>query len=85
MTPSKSVDKARPPQQTLGPWGFHSLASPTFPGPDLWRERPRRHFSTVSTAPSTSTERKISSIESNSVENNPSKVVTQDHRIGGIE
>ena len=85
MTPPKSVDKRTPPVPALGPWGLRPGASPAFPKLHLPGDQQQRRFSTVSTAPSTSTERKISFIETNTVENNPTKVVTQGHRIGGIE
>jgi hypothetical protein len=79
------VDKRTRPQPDIGAWGLRPGASPAFPELHLRGDLRQRYFSTVSTAPSTSTKRKISLIETNTVENNPIKIVTQGHRIGGTD
>lgn len=81
----KPVDKGRAPGPPAQPWGLRDLVSPAYPDAHPGPYQPRRGLSTVSTAPTSTTERKIYSIETNPVENNPSRVETRGYEIGGTK
>ncbi len=85
MTSLEPVDNDLAPASQSRALGVRDHVSPTFPDPDLGLHQPGREFSTVSTAPTSTTDRKIYLIETNPVDNNRPRVKTRGYEIGGTK